>query len=137
MAKDRYVYPAIFDYANDGISIEFPDLPGCFPCAHTTEEAVQNAREAMALHLYGLEQDGDPIPVPTLINKLRVDENQAVVLVEAWMPPFRDEMEQRAVKKTLTIPKWLDDLAQERHVNFSHLLQDALREYLGVTKKHH
>ena len=136
MAKDRYVYPAIFDYANDGISIEFPDLPGCLPCAHTTEEAVQNARVAMALHLYGLEQDGDPIPAPTLINKLRVDENQAVVLVEAWMPPFRDEMEQRAVKKTLTIPKWLDDLAQERHVNFSHLLQNALREYLGVTNKH-
>jgi post-segregation antitoxin (ccd killing protein) len=51
------------------------------------------------------------------------------------MPPFRDEMEQRAVKKTLTIPKWLDDLAQEHNVNFSHLLQSALKQYLGVSEK--
>lgn len=132
MAKDRYVYPAIFDYAEDGISIEFPDLPGCLPCAHTTEEAVKNAREAMALHLYGMEQDNDLIPEPTPVTKIRAGENQAVVLVEVWMPPFRDEVEQRAIKKTLTIPKWLDDLAQEQHVNFSHLLQDALKQYLGV-----
>lgn len=132
MAKDRYVYPAIFDYADDGISIEFPDLPGCLPCASTTEEAVKNAREAMALHLYGMEQDGDPIAEPTPIHKLRAAEDQAIVLVEVWMPPFRDEIEQKAVKKTLTIPKWLDDLAVDQHVNFSHLLQDALKQYLGV-----
>ncbi|QQE79599.1 type II toxin-antitoxin system HicB family antitoxin [Alicyclobacillus sp. SO9] len=132
MAKDRYVYPAIFDYADDGISIEFPDLPGCLPCAETTEEGVKNAREAMALHLYGMEQDRDFIPNPTDITELRVGQNQAIVLVEVWMPPFRDEMELRAVKKTLSIPKWLDDLAQDQHVNFSHLLQDALKQHLGV-----
>ena len=130
--QKRYIYPAVFNYAEDGISIEFPDLPGCLPCASTTEEALKNAREAMALHLYGMEQDNDPIPEPTLVTQLHVGENQAVVLVEAWMPPFRDEMEQRAIKKTLTIPKWLDDLAQEHNVNFSHVLQDALKEYLGV-----
>lgn len=135
MAKDRYVYPAIFDYAGDGIAIEFPDLPGCLPCAHTTEEAIKNAREAMALHLYGMEQDGDPIPDPTPLPKLHAGENQAIVLVEAWMPPFRDELEQRAIKKTLTIPKWLDDLAQEQNVNFSHVLQNALKQYLGVNDK--
>ncbi|UNO49063.1 type II toxin-antitoxin system HicB family antitoxin [Alicyclobacillus acidoterrestris] len=124
MAQDRYVYPAIFDYADNGISIEFPDLPGCLPCGDITTEALKNVREAMALHLYEMEQDGDPIPEPTPINKLRVAENQVVVPVDVWMPPFRDEMEQRAVKKTLTIPKWLDDLAQERHVN-SHISSRA------------
>ena len=136
MTKDRYVYPAIFDYADDGISIRFPDLPGCLPCAQSTEDAMRNAREAMALHLYGMEQDRDAIPEATPINKLRVAENQAIVLVEAWMPPFRDEIEKKAVKKTLTIPKWLDDLAVDQHVNFSHLLQDALKRYLGVADKH-
>lgn len=136
MAKDRYVYPVIFDYADDGISIEFPDLPGCLPCAQTTEDAIKNAREAMALHLYGNEQDGDLIPDATPINQLHAGKKQVVVLVEAWMQPFRDEMEQRAIKKTLTIPKWLDDLAKERNVNFSRLLQDALKQYLGVANKH-
>ncbi|BCJ87056.1 type II toxin-antitoxin system HicB family antitoxin [Effusibacillus dendaii] len=80
--KDRYIYPAIFDYAEDGISIEFPDLPGCLPCAQNDEEALHNAKEAMALHLYGMEQDGDEIPEPTPISKLRPQANQAVVLVE-------------------------------------------------------
>ncbi|WP_018131245.1 type II toxin-antitoxin system HicB family antitoxin [Effusibacillus pohliae] len=133
--KDRYIYPAIFDYAEDGISVEFPDLPGCLTCGDTDEEALHNAKEAMALHLYGMEQDGDPIPAPTPVSKLRTEENQAVVLVEVWMPPFRDEMEDRAVKKTLTIPKWLNDLAEEHKVNFSHVLQDALKRYLGVERR--
>ena len=132
MAKDRYVYPAIFTYAADGISIEFPNLTGCLPCARTTEDAMKNAREAMALHLYGMEQDHDPIPEPTPIDRLRTDHHQAIVLVEVWMPPFRDAIEQRAVKKTLSIPKWLDDIAVDHNVNFSHLLQKALKEYLGV-----
>ncbi|MHB1682527.1 MAG: type II toxin-antitoxin system HicB family antitoxin [Bacilli bacterium] len=135
MNRDRYVYPALFHFAEDGISIEFPDLPGCFTCGRDQEQALHMAREAMALHLYGMEQDGDPIPEPTSVFQIARQPNQTVVLIEVWMPPFRDEMEQRAVKKTLTIPKWLDDLAQENHVNFSHLLQDALKKYLGVTDK--
>ena len=63
--KDTYLYPAVFEYAADGISIEFPDLPGCLPCGMTTEEAVKNAKEALALHLYGMEQDGESIPEPS------------------------------------------------------------------------
>lgn len=132
--KDRYFFPAIFDVAEDGISVEFPDLPGCLPCGHTVEEAIKNAKEAMALHLYGMEEEGEEIPEPTDITKLKLEPNQFVVMVEAWMPPFRDEMENKAVKKTLTIPKWLDDLAVENGVNFSHILQDALKNYLGVNK---
>lgn len=133
--KDRYIYPAIFDYADDGISIDFPDLPGCLTFGNTDEEAVHMAKEAMALHLYGMEQDSDSIPEPTKVKNIKLNHNQVVVLIEAWMPPFRDEMEQKAVKKTLTIPKWLDDLALEHKVNFSHILQDALKQYLGVTDK--
>ncbi|KLU64034.1 hypothetical protein DEAC_c40280 [Desulfosporosinus acididurans] len=132
MKKDRYIYPAVFDYATDGISIEFPDLPGCLPCAHSDEEALKNAREAMALHLYSMEQDDDEIPDPTPVTSLRPEANQAIVLIEAWMPSFRDQIENKAIKKTLTIPKWLNDIAEEKRVNFSHVLQDALKNYLGI-----
>lgn len=135
MAKDRYIYPAIFNYADDGISVEFPDLPGCYTCGNTDEEALRMAKEALTLHLYGLEEDGYPIPEPSPANKIKIEPNQVVVLIEVWMPPFRDEMKHRAVKKTLTIPKWLDDLAREHNVNFSHLLQNALKEYLGINEK--
>ncbi|RKD24544.1 pilus assembly protein HicB [Ammoniphilus oxalaticus] len=133
--SDRYIYPAIFDYAEDGISIEFPDLPGCYTCGNTEEEALRMAKEAMALHLYGLEQDKDMIPQPSKVKSISVGHNQVVVLVEAWMPPFRHEIENKSVKKTLTIPKWLDNLAQENNVNFSYVLQDALKIYLGVRDK--
>lgn len=135
MKKDRYIYPALFHYAQDGISVSFPDLPGCFTCGDDSEEAFRMAREAMALHLYGMEQDDETIPEPSVPTSLSFEAGEVVTLIEAWMPPFRDEMENRAVKKTLTIPKWLDDLAQENKVNFSHVLQDALKKHLGISDK--
>jgi hypothetical protein len=54
MSKDRYSYVAVFSYEEDGISIEFPDLPGCLPCAEkdNTEEALKNAKEALGLHIF-------------------------------------------------------------------------------------
>jgi len=130
--KDNYIYPAILTYADDGISIEFPDLPGCLPCADTTEEAFRNAKEAMALHLYTSEQDNEILPEPTSIQKIKTDSNQTVTLIEVWMPIFRDAIENRSIKKTLTLPKWLNDAAEQNHVNFSQVLQDGLKKTLGV-----
>lgn len=134
MRKDHYVYPAIFDFADDGISIEFPDLPGCLPIANDAQEAINNAKESMALHLYSLEQDDDDIPEPTPITQLHPEQNQAILLVEVLMPVYRNAIENRAVKKTLTIPKWLNDLAERKKVNFSQVLQDALKTNLGINK---
>jgi predicted RNase H-like HicB family nuclease len=135
MKKDRYVYPAIFHYATDGISVEFPDLPGAFTCGDTDEEALRMARECMALHLYGMEHDGDHIPEPTCAINVETEANETVALIEVWMPPFRDEIAEKAVKKTLTIPKWLDEIAVENNVNFSRVLQDGLKSYLGVNER--
>jgi len=132
MKKDRYTYPAIFCYDDSGISIEFPDLPGCLPCAKTTEEALQNAKEAMALHLWSMENDDDPIPEPSSIEDIVLGPSQVVVLVEAYMPVYRDAIENQSVKKTLTIPQWLNKIAEESHVNFSQVLQSALKTHLGI-----
>ncbi|WP_089609719.1 type II toxin-antitoxin system HicB family antitoxin [Dehalobacterium formicoaceticum] len=135
MKKDYYIYPAIFDFGGDGISIEFPDLPGCIPCAKTTEEAIKNAKEAMALHLWSMEQDGDPIPDPTPVDKLRFEPNQISMLVEVNMPIYRDAIENTSVKKTLTIPQWLNRVAEENKVNFSQVLQSALKSHLSLESK--
>jgi predicted RNase H-like HicB family nuclease len=132
LAKDRYIYPAIFDYADDGISVEFPDLQGCLTFGSDDEDALSMAKEAIALHLFGMEEDNDPIPVPSKASSIKVEPKQVLVLVEAWMPPFRLEMKNKAIKKTLTIPQWLDDLAKEHKVNYSQLLQDALKKHLGA-----
>lgn len=136
MKKDRYVYPAKFQDSEDGISIEFPDFPGCFSCATDYEEAMNCAKDAMALHIYGMEKDGEEIPKASNLSKIIMDDPDCTVaLIEVWMPPFRDEMVNKAVKKTLTIPQWLDELAIENKVNFSRVLQEALKDYLGVNKK--
>ena len=81
MKKDYYIYPAIFDYADDGISISFPDLPGCFSCANTDEEALFMAKNALGLHICNMEDDGDEIPVPTVLKNIKAKDNQKAVLI--------------------------------------------------------
>lgn len=128
--KDTYIFPAVFDYAEDGISIEFPDLPGCLPCADNVDEAVKNAKEALMLHLYGMEEDNEEIPEPTPINKIHLEPNQAIVLTDVFMPPFRERQKTRYVKKTLSIPSWLNAEAEHYGINFSAVLQEALKQRL-------
>ena len=131
--KDTYIFPVLFEQDDTGISIVFPDLPGCLPCADTLEEAFQNAKEALQLHLYGMEEDGEEIPEPSNLTDLHPEPNQVVAVIEAWMPPFREKMLNKSTNKTVTIPRWLDILAKKNNVNYSHLLQDSLKQYLGVT----
>jgi predicted RNase H-like HicB family nuclease len=130
MFPDYYAFPAFLYYDDDGISIEFPDLPGCLPCADTTEDAFRNAREALGLHLFGMEQDGEPIPEPTPIQQLAPEDGAVVSMVEVFMPAIRERMNTKVVKKTLTIPAWLNALALENGVNFSQVLQEALKARL-------
>ncbi|GED19045.1 type II toxin-antitoxin system HicB family antitoxin [Kurthia gibsonii] len=130
--KRSYSFPAIFDYDEDGISVSFPDLPGIFTCGKDEEEAYDYAKEALGLHLFGMEIDGDIIPSPSKINQLDLDSDKAVVIVNIFMPLVRDRVQRATLKKTLTIPKWINDLAEENHINFSQVLQEALKERLDI-----
>lgn len=82
MKKDCYVYPAIFTYEDDGISVEFPDLPGCLTCVDTTEEAIKMAKEALGLHLYGIEEENETLPVVSNIRDLSLEKNQIPILID-------------------------------------------------------
>ena len=134
--KKRYAFIAIFTYEENGISIEFPDLPGCYPCtdSNDTEVALRNAREALGLHLFGMEQDEEEIPEPTSICDMRLEANQVPVLVDIFMPPVREQIRSQFVKKTISLPAWLSAAAEADGVNCSKLFQTALMEYLGVQK---
>lgn len=133
--KDSYEFVAIFDYAKDGISISFPDLPGCLSCADTTEEAIKNAEEVLGLVLYDMEQEKEEIPNPTALENIKCKSNQKPMLINVWMPLVRNELDEQSVKKTLTIPQWLNKLAERENVNFSKVLQSALKDYLKVKRK--
>lgn len=134
-SKELYIYPAVFTYDESGISIEFPDLPGCLSCADTDEEAVFCAKEVLALTLYGMEEDGEKIPEPSPVSGISVNQNQRLISIDVWMPYYRAKIETHCVKKTLTIPNWLNVIAEENKVNFSQILQNSLIEYLGIKKR--
>ena len=125
---DRYVYPAVLTY-EDGyeIAVTFPDLPGCATSGETDTEALMMAKEALGLHLWGMENDGDELPAPSPIRAIELEAGEIVALVEVYMPSVRLSQENRSVNRTVTLPAWLNAQAMERGVNFSQVLQDALR----------
>lgn len=130
---DRYLFPAVFEPGEKkGYCITFPDLPGCITEGDTLEEALYMAKEALELHLYGMEEDNDQIPEPTPPGKIKLPKGGFTTVIEVWMDLVRDEMANKAVKKTLTVPKWLNDLAEENHLNFSRILQVGLKKSLGI-----
>ncbi|NCB35976.1 MAG: type II toxin-antitoxin system HicB family antitoxin [Clostridia bacterium] len=127
-----YVYPVVFTYEDDQISITFPDFPGCVSAADTEAEAFANAREALGGHIWCMEQDHDPIPEPTPINAVPLEPGEVVSLLEVFMPAVRMAQENRSISRTVTLPAWLNARALEKGVNFSQVLQEALRSKLGA-----
>ena len=132
---DRYIFPAVFEPGEQkGYTVSFPDLPGCITEGDNIEEALHMAKEVLELFIYSMEEDGESIPSPSSPDNIMVPPKSFVSIVEVWMPVVRDEMENKAIKKTLTIPKWLNDIAEKNKVNFSQVLQSALKDYLGLAQ---
>lgn len=129
---DYYRYIAVFAYYKDGISITFPDLPGCVSFGKDEDEAMKCAKEVLMLHLFGMEQDNDEIPVPSRIRDIELGKDEVPTMIEVFMPPFRDKQNTRYVKKTLSIPYWLNAEAEHSNINFSKLLQKAIKEELKL-----
>ena len=98
----------------------------------TADEAFAAAKEGLALHLWGIEQDGETIPQPSAFDTLSTKQGDVLCLLDANMFSMRAEMNNRPVKKTLTIPWYLNELAKRQRLNFSQILQAALRERLSV-----
>lgn len=132
--KDIYVFPAVFNYEEDGITVTFPDLPGCITCGDTDEEALRMAKDALGGHLWAMEDDNDEIPAPTRMVDIHVKDNERLVLIEVYMPLIRKSFDSKAVKKTLSIPLWMDVAAKEENINFSQLLQEAIMNVLKHNK---
>ena len=130
--QDHYIFPAIFYPDEQYIGVKFPDLPGCLTFGDDLENALAMAREALGGYLLSVEDANEPIPEPTPFSSIETKQGESVVLVEIWMSVIRDDERDRAVKKTITIPNWLNRKAMEAQVNFSGVMQEALREKLGV-----
>ncbi|MBA1334125.1 MAG: Phage protein [Firmicutes bacterium] len=130
----KLTYLAVFEPTKTGYSVYFPDLPGCVSYGEDFEEAQRQAAEALGLHLYGMEKDGEEIPAPS--KKPQVDPETAAGYIVSSVTVFpdivRNELDNRAVKTNLTIPAWLKELAEAQGVNYSKVFQAALMDYLGI-----
>lgn len=134
----KYMFPAIFDSSeneNEAFTITFPDLPGCISQGEDMEEAMYMARDVLEGFLYSMEEDQETIPTPSSPKDLTPSTEAFVVLVTAWTDIVRDEIEHKTIKKTVTIPKWINDEAEREGLNFSHTLNFAIRHRLGIREE--
>lgn len=131
----RYVYPAIFTQEEEGgFSIRFPDLENCFTDADGLIEGMQMANDVLCLTLYDMEQNQKKIPSASDVANIQklVREDEFVTLIACDTIEYRKFYDNKAVKKTLSIPSWLNDMAERAGINFSGTLQEALKQQLNI-----
>ena len=129
----KYVYPAIFTPEENGMySVDFPDLEGCYTCGGDLAEAIYMAEDALAFTLYDYEKDKLAIPEPSRRRSLRLEGDAFVNMVSCDTVGYQKRNNKKAVKKTLSIPEWLNAAAMEAGVNFSQVLQEALIDKLHL-----
>ncbi len=123
----RYVFPAVFEPSEaGGFVVSIPDIEGCFTEGDSLAEAMYMAQDALAMMLAYLEDHDEPIPDPTPIAEVKNTDGNLVSLVLADTDQWRRSFDNKAVKKTLSIPSWLNAKATNAGVNFSQVLQEAL-----------
>lgn len=128
---EYYSYPAIFSTDGDGWEVRFPDVENAFTAADTIEQAIIEARFVLEDVMYLREKEQDEIPAATPFDEIEAKEGELVQLVVAFMPEVRRQFKQKAVKKTLTIPAWMEEELKKRDdINVSQLLQQAIKQEL-------
>lgn len=131
---NRLFYPAIFHKAEEGgFWVTFPDIPECMTQGDDMQQAYEMAVDALGLSLTTMEEAGEEIPKASTLDKVD-PEDGVLIIVEFDMAEYRRRNSSRAVKKTLSIPEWLNEAAMRENINFSQALQEALMVKLGVSR---
>jgi predicted RNase H-like HicB family nuclease len=122
------IYPAVFITEEiGGYSVLFPDFPGCQTQGDDMAEALEMANEVLGVFIAALEEDNIPVPPPSAPQTIQLNPGEFISLVSTDVSKY---YRNKSVKKTLTIPKWLNEQAIHANVNFSQVLQTALKEQL-------
>lgn len=124
---NKYSYPAIFTPEEKGqFSVNFPDLESCYTCGDNLTDAIIMAEDVLAYTLYDYEREDKEIPVPSSSASIILDDGEFVNYVACDTFEYRKRFNNKAVKKTLSIPEWLNEAAMDAGLNFSQVLQEAL-----------
>ncbi len=128
----KYVYPAIL-YPDDGkVGVTVPDLPGCHTYGDDRADALLMAKDAVEMWLWDAENNAEPIPAAS--ESLPVEPGGILTLIAADTNEYRQANDTKAIKKTLSIPSWLNHRAEKANAPFSQILQQGLKEYLHIAE---
>jgi predicted RNase H-like HicB family nuclease len=122
----QLTYPAIFYEGEGGYSVEVPDLPGCTSGGSTLAEAILMGTDAASGWVLTELEDGRPAPAASPIKKIKPGAGGFVSMLVLDMDAYAEKYGNKAVRKNLTIPAWLNTYAEAKHINFSQVLQDSL-----------
>ena len=129
----KYVYPAILTLEDEGgYSVLFPDLESCYTCGDDLPDALDMAKDVLEIVLYEYEKNKKVIPAPSDIKNIKTKENEIISLVAGDTINYSKMYNTKSVKKTLTIPEWLNVKAEEANAPYSQILQQGLKTYLGL-----
>lgn len=140
------VYPAVFieDEEYGGYCVIIPDLHGRVTQGDSIDEAMFMAMDCIAGYLLLLKEEGEEIPMSSAIDQVDVEAvcaeldvesaKRFVTLVSVDVEEHAKKHFKKSVKKTLTIPAWLNEAAKKQGINFSQVLQEALKEKLKVVR---
>lgn len=129
----KYSYPAVFTPEENGAySISFPDFESCYTCGDSLADGIMMAEDVLAFTLYDYEKENRPVPPPSNLNEIAVQPGEFVNYIACDTLVYRKMHSNKAVKKTLSIPEWLNEAAEKAGINFSRALQDALMKQLNI-----
>jgi predicted RNase H-like HicB family nuclease len=129
MKSHLTVFPAIFTFDGKYYNVDFIDLKGCSTFGDSIQNAYSLAQDAMGLFLDNMTT----FPKPTLdFSNIELKKNQFISFISIDMEEYRKKFNNKSIKKTLTIPVWLNYLSEKNNINFSQVLQEALKQKLGI-----
>jgi antitoxin HicB len=128
----RYLYTAVFTPTEDGTGYyaSVPDLEGCITTGDTLQDAIEQITDAASIWLVCAEDDGATIAPPTPQAQIKRDPGAICSLIQVDTFAYRAAIDTKAVRKNVSLPAWLANLADQRHINVSQVLQDALKAKL-------
>ena len=128
----RYVYTAVLSPEGDKYNVLFPDLPNCYTCGDNLSDAIHMAQDVLCLWLYHCEQEGIAISPATHPSKIKTTDEDFSTAIAVDTDDYRRFYENKLIKKTLNIPSWLNAKAEAANINFSQILQKALKTELRL-----
>lgn len=119
-------YLAVMEPCDSGYGVYFPDFPGCVASGKTIDQAARIAKDALSMHYYTLEEESEEIPEPSKSLSAEDTAGNVVTPITIYPELLHEEYRNRRVKTNTTIPAWLKAAAEEKGINFSRVLENAL-----------